>query len=118
MSLFPWFPFAPENLTQPILPGWSFTLNEVNSSAPDTERRIVAQESYGRQLGKLTDAVAVLIERAGKGDPAFTELLELKARVEQAKAEARTDRLKRLGDDLRDLKAQDPAAFKALIAGV
>jgi hypothetical protein len=118
MSLFPWFPFGPETLTQPILPGWSFTLNEVNSSAPDTERRIVAQESYGRQLGKLTDAVAVLIERAGKGDPAFTELLELKARVEKAKEEAKADRLKRLGDDLRDLKSQDPAAFKRLVEGV
>ncbi len=118
MSLFPWFPFAPETFTQPILPGWSFTLNEGNSSAPDTERRIVAQESYGRQLGKLTDAVAVLIERAGKGDPAFTDLLELKARVEKAKTEAKADRLKRLSKDLQDLKTDDPDAFKTLMRGL
>src|SRR5512145_2677242 len=46
---------APDSLTQPILPGWTFgnviTVTERNSSAPETERAIVAEESYGRQLG-------------------------------------------------------------------
>ncbi|HVZ30000.1 MAG TPA: hypothetical protein VG839_06370 [Asticcacaulis sp.] len=118
MSLFPWFPFASETFSQPILPNWSFNLNEINSSAPDTERRIVAQESYGRQLGKLTDAVAALIKLSGKDDEAFTELLALKKRVEKAKEEATADRLSRLSDDLRDLKKQDPDAFKRLLDGV
>src|SRR5262249_42009991 len=56
---------APRNLVQPILPGWVFgnmiNVTEKNSSAPDTEREIVAAHSYGRQLGRVMDAVATLI---------------------------------------------------------
>jgi hypothetical protein len=56
---------APRNLVQPILPGWVFgsvtNVTEQNSSAPDTEREIVAGQSYGRQLGRVMDALAVLI---------------------------------------------------------
>lgn len=114
-----WPAFAPYNLSQDILRGWSFlTVNENNSSAPDVERRVVATESYGRQLGKLTDAVAVLIADSGKTDPAFTELLELRDRVEKAKAEAKAERLKRLADDLKALKDQDLQAFEALVSGL
>ena len=51
-----WDPFgfwrpriAPNDLNQPILPGWMFagtvTVNDLNSSAPETEREIVAAES-------------------------------------------------------------------------
>ena len=38
-------PAAPQNLNQPINPGWSFgnfIVNEQNSTAPDSERDIVA----------------------------------------------------------------------------
>lgn len=114
-----WPALAPYYLSQDILRGWSFlTINENNSSAPDTERRIVAQESYGKQLGKLTDAVAELIALSGTTSPAFTEVIDLKARVDAAKAAAKSDRLKRLADDLKALKDSDPAAFKALVDGV
>ena len=114
-----WPAFAPYNLSQDILRGWSFlTVNENNSSAPDVERRVVATESYGRQLGKLTDAVAVLIKDSGKTDPAFTELLDLRGRIEKAKADAKTERLKRLAEDLKALKDQDPAAFDALVGSL
>ncbi len=47
-------PFA--GFSQPILPGWSFgnvTVNEANSNAPDNEQRIVAEKSYGQQIGIL-----------------------------------------------------------------
>ncbi len=114
-----WPALAPYYLSQDILRGWSFlTINENNSSAPDTERRIVAQDSYGKQLGKVTDAVADLIAQSGKSTPAFTDLLELRDRVESAKAQSKADRLKRLADDLKALKAADPEAFKALVDGV
>src|SRR5918993_3209381 len=56
---FPWAWLAPSQLSQPINPGWSFgnlIVNESNSSAPSTELAIVAEESYGRQMGKLLDA--------------------------------------------------------------
>ncbi len=114
-----WPAFAPYNLSQDILRGWSLlTINENNSSAPDVERRVVATESYGRQLGKLTDAVAVLITNSGKSDPAFIELLDLRDRVERAKADAKTERLKRLAEDLKALKEQDLHAFETLVGSL
>ena len=55
---------TPQKLNQPILPGWTFgniiSVSERNSSSPDTERRIVDQHSYGRQLGHLMDAMCDL----------------------------------------------------------
>src|SRR5438034_1137704 len=58
--------FAPQSLTQPINPGWTLgnviNVTENNSNAPDTEREIVEQHSYGRQLGHITDALAVLVK--------------------------------------------------------
>src|SRR3954453_15681944 len=57
---------APPNLIQPILPGLNLgpilTVNENNSTAPLTEAAIVQQQSYGRQLGTLIDALQALIE--------------------------------------------------------
>src|SRR5688572_2432578 len=55
---FPWVWLAPSQLSQPINQGWSFgnvIVNESNSSAPSTELAIVAEESYGRQIGKLLE---------------------------------------------------------------
>ena len=125
-SLWPVWPnLAPEKLEQPILPiTFSTTINEANSSAPDKERRILAQDSYGRQIGRLMDVVALLVEREARADPGFsqdtciTALLELKARVDHEKAEARRTRQERLVEDLLDLKRRDAATFKAVIAAV
>src|SRR5947209_4928897 len=72
---------APRTLVQPILPGWVFgnvtNVTEQNSSAPETEREIVAAQSYGRQLGRIMDAVALLIADLPKekqGEKAFEDL--------------------------------------------
>jgi hypothetical protein len=120
-----WPNLAPERLDQPILPiTFSTTINEANSSAPDTERRILAQDSYGRQIGRLMDVVALLAEREAAADPGFsqdrcvTDLLELKARIDREKTEARRTRQDRLVEDLLDLKRRDAATFKAVIAAV
>jgi hypothetical protein len=55
---------------QPINPGWAFgnvvNVTEQNSSAPGTERDIVASISYGKQLGRITDALAALIAERPK----------------------------------------------------
>jgi len=59
--------FAPASLTQPINPGWVFGsvhITNENSSDPAAERRITETISYGRQLGRLMDAITVLIARA------------------------------------------------------
>lgn len=119
-NMFPWlWPFAatvaPDRLAQDILTGWSLiSITENNSSSPDTERRIVAQDSYGRQIGRLMDAVCALIAERGAGAPtnaAYASLNALQKRVEAAKVEAATDRISRLRDDLALLKADDPDGY-------
>ena len=113
---FPWLSLAPQSLFQPINPGWSFgnvIVNEENSSAPDTERAIVAQQSYGRQLGKLLDAVAELIQEqggAGKNE-AFQELIDLKDKIDRIKEEGVAKRIAQLGRDLDFLARTNEAAF-------
>lgn len=106
-------------------PGWSFlTVNEGNSSAPDTERRIVAQDSYGRQIGKLMDAVCLLIDDAEKTHPGLKDTAEIKAlndlknRIDAIKHEAQKARQDRLIEDLRALKAQDRARFDAILQAI
>ena len=51
----------PGTLVQPILPGWTLNLNSNNSTAPRTEVDIVAKHSYGRQIGRISDALRVLL---------------------------------------------------------
>jgi hypothetical protein len=63
--MWPFNLFAPGNLNQPILPGWSFGNVSVNYAGnAEIERKVVEDiASYGKQIGILTDAVLVL---AGK----------------------------------------------------
>ena len=114
--------YAPQNLAQSILP-WTFansvTINEQNSGSPEAERNIVAQESYGRQLGRLTDALALLIEKqpeAVRAQPPMQALLEMRKKIEQIKEHAAGARLERLKADLARLKKDDPAAYRKLLA--
>ncbi len=57
---------APENLNQPILPGWQFSLFSVNlgatSDATVEKAAIRKVGSYGKQLGHLAEALEVVIE--------------------------------------------------------
>lgn len=115
----PFDPFALFRMwcSQPILPGWSFgnlTVNAANSSAPATEVAIVARESYGRQLGRLMDAVNVLIQRQGGagGDTALKELVELRDRIEDIKTANVASHLQRVAQDLAHLKTHDKRAYK------
>ena len=56
---------APANLTQPILPNWSFNLFNVNMGA--STNAAIEQEalqtvgSYGKQIGHLAEALEVII---------------------------------------------------------
>ena len=63
-------PAAPENLAQAVLPGWNFgtivNVSEENSAAPETELAILRTQSYGRQLGQISDALQVLITESEK----------------------------------------------------
>ena len=119
--------FAPRFLQQPILPGWVFAnsivIDEHNSRDPATERRIVARESYGRQLGVIIDAVDTLIQQAPPmpkgargGQPATFEAFDkMRQRIDAIKAETRKSRFDTLRADLHRLKVEDPDAFEVLL---
>jgi hypothetical protein len=120
-----WFPVLrwqmPNSLVQPILPGWSVgnvIVNEENSSSPETEERIVSAASYGKQIGRLMDAVCELIERQkeGKDADAFVELRELQEKVDRIKKAEIAKQVKRLAQDLERLKKQDETTYRDLVA--
>jgi hypothetical protein len=108
---------APENLTQPILPGWAITINGINSSAPQTEVEVLQHHSYGRQLGRMADAVQALIEERGEdgsSDPRVREFLTMKREIDDIKLDAAAGRVDRVRADLAALKAARPAEYRRL----
>jgi hypothetical protein len=112
--------FAPERLWQPINPGWNFgnvTINSNNSSAPELEQTIVSRHSYGRQIGRLVEAVEALLDAvpAVKKTDAGQDFIELANELKKIRAEARQTRLDKLRDQLRELKDQDEAAWRDLM---
>ncbi|MEJ2816249.1 hypothetical protein [Caulobacter sp. CCG-8] len=82
---------APSQLTQTINP-WSwtfgdfslFTVNLGKSAAPGVEARILDEVgSYGRQLGRIGEALSVVIDWAEKqGLPEHKAIAELKLQLE------------------------------------
>jgi hypothetical protein len=101
---------APSSLDQPILPGWTFNINSTNSSSPQTEADVVARHSYGRQLGRMADALELLIqERNGEApkDKPLTDFLTMKHEIDQVKRDAAAARLEQLSKDLALLKVVD-----------
>jgi hypothetical protein len=83
--------FAPQQLTQTINP-WSwtfgnaslFTINLGNSSAPKVETRVLDEVgSYGRQLGRMGEALAAVIAWAETQDmPPNKAVDDLKLQME------------------------------------
>jgi len=112
---------APTNLNQSILPGWSFlTINENNSTSPETEQYVLARHSYGRQIGRMMDLVDILAKNAPeavKADEAYKKAYpkfeKVVADVDKAKKEAAGIRRQRLLEELSSLKSAD---FEALVA--
>jgi hypothetical protein len=111
------FGLAPQTLTQPILPGWAITINGINSSAPQTEVEVVQRHSYGRQLGRMADALQALIDERGGGassDPRFTEFATMKQEIDELKLDAAARRIEQLRADLAALKATRPTEYRRL----
>lgn len=105
---------APANLNQPILPGWTFNINSHNSTAPQTEVDVVAKHSYGRQIGRVSDALELLIEeRLGKTpkDKRFLDFLTMKSEIDQVKQDAAAIRVEQITKDLALLKARDQEQY-------
>jgi hypothetical protein len=100
--------WAPQTLTQ-------------HSRSPQTEQAIVAEHSYGRQLGRISDALIALIEERPKGtagNKAFDDLLALRASIEAIKARSAAGRLERLEADLARLKIESPEDYRRIAAKI
>ena len=108
---------APDNLAQSILQGWTLNINSNNSTAPQTEVEVLARHSYGRQLGRVSDALELLIEeRHGKApeDKRFADFLTMKQEIDKVKQDAAAARVERIVKDLALLKAQDQEQYVRL----
>jgi hypothetical protein len=105
---------APNTLVQPILPGW--TVNLFNSSAPQTEAEVVQRHSYGRQLGRISEALAVLVaERdADRTDQRFDDFRAMKDQIDEIKGGNVVARVERLLSDLDRLKRSEPEVYARL----
>lgn len=114
------FRFAPRSLNQPILPGWTF-VNNFNSTAPQTEADVVAVHSYGRQLGRISDVLELLIaERApgARSAKAFTAFLDMKREIDDVKRRAAVERVEQIVRDLATLRVQNKAEYERLSAAL
>lgn len=103
--MWPFNLFAPGNLNQPILPGWSFGNVSVNYAGnADIEKDVVEKvASYGRQLGIITDVVLELAgDKPPKGEHPLTQLREIAAKVRTVKEEHKRS----LGEDASDAMAK------------
>jgi len=103
---------APNQLTQTINP-WSWTFGNVSlfsvnlgqSGDPDFEARVLERVgSYGRQLGRLGEAMAVVLDHLEAQDPALREAKPVRA-------------LRRQLEEIADLKAAHHAPPAAVSAG-
>jgi hypothetical protein len=105
---------------QPILPGWFVTnITEQNSSDPDTERAIVAFQGYGRQLGRMMDAIALLIEDSPKTElekKAFQEFTKVRLEINDIKEKVAARRLNRIAADLSMLKEKKREEYDRVVA--
>ena len=117
------FNLAPQVLTQPINPGWTLgnviNISEDNSHAPDTEREIVTRHSYGRELGRIMDALSVVVDSGvldeTRLDDCERERLDefraLARDIEGIKTRAALKRVERIAQDLAYLQRRHPDEY-------
>lgn len=113
---------APQNLVQPILPGWTLNINSNNSSSPQTEAEVLARHSYGRQLGRMADALAVLVEAQPKAlqqARAVRDFVQMKNEIDAIKTQGASQRIEQLAKDVERLLEQaDQATVRELRAAL
>lgn len=94
---------APQTLVQPILPGWTFNINSNNSTSPQTEADVLNKHSYGRQLGRIADALAALIAaqpKAVQGAAVVQDFLQMKSEIDKIKLQGASQRMEQLVRDV------------------
>ncbi|HKW83893.1 MAG TPA: hypothetical protein VJN68_09075, partial [Burkholderiaceae bacterium] len=108
LSFTNWFPWLPGSVDERFNNGWTFGnvyVTQANSASPEAEREIVGRFSYGRQLGRLTDAVVALAEASGlDGDKKIKPLVEMAGQIDAMKKRAKQHRRAQLLDELKALK--------------
>ena len=115
-------PWLPSNVDERFNNGWTFgnlyvTLQ--NSKAPEVEREVVSKHSYGRQLGRLMDAVVAIAKEVGAtANPEVEPLIKLSKEIEQIKAQAKRRRGEELLEELRALKRSNPRQWAELVKAV
>jgi hypothetical protein len=89
-------------------------INTSESGDPELERRIVTEvASYGRQLGRILDAVSVLVDRerpqklSAQERRVLDDVKALHAEIEAAKARFAVGRVDRLVDEIQAVR-RDP----------
>ncbi|MGH3426506.1 MAG: hypothetical protein ACRDQZ_02850 [Mycobacteriales bacterium] len=105
------------DVTQDISPSFGLVnINATSSGNPELEKRIVTQVAgYGRQLGKLVEAVDVLVRQQSRQGldeadiDALEQLHKLAERIAEVKEEATLDQVNRIVSDVRAL-SRDPEA--------
>ncbi|MBS0447595.1 MAG: hypothetical protein JSR59_16760 [Proteobacteria bacterium] len=111
-----WFPQgAPSTLVQPILPGWSLNINSNNSAAPQTEIDVLAHHSYGRQLGRISDALRELVLLQGakpEDDNAYGKFLSMWGEIQKVKAGGVEQRVEQVMADLGTLRQSDAEKYE------
>ena len=122
LSFTNWFPWLPASVDERFNNGWTFGnvyVTQANSASPEAEREIVGRYSYGRQLGRLTDAVVALAEASGlDADPKIQPLVEMAGEIDTLKRQAKQRRSAQLLAELKALKRDDPVAWAALVEAV
>lgn len=122
-STWPWpASLAPQWLGQSFNNGWTFgnvIVTTQNSRAPGVERDIVSRHSYGRQIGKLMDAVVALAQKLDlEQSPKVKPLCDLARDIEVIKSRAQRTRMEELHEELKTLKRMDPRAWRTLMQSV
>jgi len=109
-----WMQLAPSNLVQPILSGWTLNINSNNSTSPQTEADVVARHSYGRQLGRISDALRELVRERGTKPPkgALAGFVSMCEEIDEIKTISAAKRLKQITADLTLLKTNDEAEYR------
>ena len=122
LSFTNWFPWLPASVDERFNNGWTFGnvyVTQANSASPEAEREIVDRYSYGRQLGRLGDAVVALAQASGlDSDPKIQPLVEMVREIDAMKERAKQRRSAQLLDELKALKRDDPSAWDALMKDV
>jgi hypothetical protein len=110
--MWPFSLFAPGNLNQPILPGWSFGNVSVNYAGNAGIENDVVEKiaSYGKQLGIITDVVLELAgDKPPKDEHPLKQLRDIAAKVRKVKEEHKRSLTEEAKDAMAKLAKNDEA---------